>query len=48
MQPLLTITEAVKSRLQVVTALGQISDKLFQNKILAYLEHDSKSSSKEI
>lgn len=42
------ITGAVKGRLQAMTALGQISDKLFQNKILLYLKHDSKSFSKDI
>lgn len=43
-----TITGAVKDRLQAVTALGQISDKLLQNEILLHLKHDSKSFSKKI
>lgn len=43
-----TLTGVVKSRLQAVTASGQISDKLFRNKIFVHLEYSSKSFSKEI
>ena len=43
-----TITGVVRSILQTVTTLGQIPDKLFQNKTLVHLDHDSKSFSKNL